>query len=919
MTPQRHQQVKRLFLAASELSASEAAAFLQTACGEDVALRKEVDELLQHHRPTTFLGEPSESTAGLLIAREDLAALSRPADTLTAGTIVAERYRIVSLLGRGGMGEVYRADDLELEQTVALKFLPARLKTQLAAWEALRNEVRLARQITHTHVVRIHDLTITDEQILISMEYVAGEDLSTLLKRVGRLPREKLLSVARELAEGLAAAHRVGILHRDLKPSNIMLDGQGHVRILDFGIASVTSDAQQTQRPAGTPGYIAPELLAGQPPSPQSDLYAYGLVVYAAATGATDATPTLPATGALSLPPEALEEETDDELQLIVAQCLQADPRARPASSEEIVARLARRDPLTEALAAGRVPSPEVVAAAHAIKLPRWQVHGLLAAGLLLLMLVLGMADRTLFLPRCGLVKSPAVLAETSRRMLGQLGHVTEDEPQLSGIVLDDEAYDYLRASSEPQQMWDDVHTGRWPMAFYWFRSGDPRLPRGAPLGEPIQDRLPPLGPDAAAVRLDGHGRLLTYATNLESTAELPPGGQQVDWDLLFALAQVKREAFVEQIDARGSLAGGDSFVTWRGPHPADEREVLVIHGAKLDERVVLFDLRQPWERAGSPLAEHPANHWAVQVVAIRTSVWIATFLGGLWLAWLHTARGDGDTKGARRLALFVGFLVAFEWLVGAQHTFDIAEELTAVFAQLMFVIFAAATAGVLYLSVEPIARRYWPRTLTGWTRMLQGRWRDQIVGKEVLLGAVVGLVWVVLVQLDTLIPVWCGWLPARLKLPELGFDLADYFAIEYKVQVIVRAAIAALGSGLLWMFTLLLFQMRVKNVWISMTLFVIATTLVFTTPSRLDSAVPGLTLAIVFACVALLATRVGLLSLVTARFVMVACLNSPLTLDGRAWFATTGWATTGAIGAVLLLGWWTANRDNRHPISATR
>src|SRR5438034_5130582 len=167
------------------------------------------------------------------------------------------------------MGEVYRADDLILDHPVALKFLPehepnaADARDAAARLAQFHNELRLARQVSHKNVCRLYDLGEADGRRFITMEYVDGEDLASLLRRIGRFPQDKAIEISRQLCAGLAAAHERGVVHRDLKPANVMLDGDGNVRITDFGIATATGEAGSGI--AGTPQYMAPEPLAGQP------------------------------------------------------------------------------------------------------------------------------------------------------------------------------------------------------------------------------------------------------------------------------------------------------------------------------------------------------------------------------------------------------------------------------------------------------------------------------------------------------------------------------------------------------------------------------------------------------------------------------------------------------------------------------
>ena len=369
---------KDIFLAALELESAEARRrFVDDVCGDDVQLRRRVDALLAaHDDPESYLERPA--------ARFDVTATtdgtgrdSGLSDSSSShhgrflpGTKVAGRYRIVSMLGRGGMGEVYRADDLRLGQTVALKFLPPELAKDAKRLEYFHNEVKLARQISHPNVCRVYDIGEVDGQHFISMEYIDGEDLKTLLHRIGRLPKDKGIQIAQQLCSGIAAAHSNGVLHRDLKPANIMIDGQGQARITDFGLAAISKDGANVIGMSGTPAYMAPEQLLRGETSIQSDLYSFGLILYEAVAGK-------PAHAATSLAelrqmhdesstfrkPSSISDDVDPVLERAICRCLEPSPEDRPKSAIELSASLPGGNPLAAALLAGELPSPELLAA----------------------------------------------------------------------------------------------------------------------------------------------------------------------------------------------------------------------------------------------------------------------------------------------------------------------------------------------------------------------------------------------------------------------------------------------------------------------------------------------------------------------------------------------------------------------------
>ena len=289
-------------------------------------------------------------------------------DLLQAGTLVADRYRIVELAGRGGMGEVYRAEDLKLDQTVALKFLPEGACHDPSRLALLVNEVRVARQISHPSVCRVYDICEADGRHFLSMEWIEGQDLASVLRTKERLPRDRALLVAGQLCAGLAAAHDRGVLHRDLKPSNVMLDERGVARITDFGLAEFAAAIHGDKAREGTPLYMAPEQLAGNEVTARSDLYSLGLVLYEIFTG-RQAYPGGRTLGEVTrqredpLPaPSRLAPDIDPAVEEVLLRCLEIDPERRPPDALAIAEGLPGGEAFAAALAAAQQRADRITA-----------------------------------------------------------------------------------------------------------------------------------------------------------------------------------------------------------------------------------------------------------------------------------------------------------------------------------------------------------------------------------------------------------------------------------------------------------------------------------------------------------------------------------------------------------------------------
>jgi len=486
------------------------------------------------------------------------------------GTVISDRYRISGIVGRGGMGEVYRADDLKLGQAVALKFVPERLVQDDERRERLFDEVRTARKVSHPNVCRVWDIGEADGHHFISMEFVDGEDLASLLRRIGRVPKEKAAQIARQLCAGLAAAHEEGVLHRDLKPANVMIDGRGRVRLTDFGLASLVGEIRGNER-AGTPMYMAPELLSGGTPSVHTDIYALGLVLYELFTGkraykAENLQELMDLQSATSLTsPGSLVDGMDPAVERIILACLNNDPRKRPQTALAVVAALPGGDPLAAALAAGETPAPELVAAAD--------VEGALSpivASVCLAGVAIGFALLIATAPYWQLARIEPMgmpRAALELQALNVLRAAGFDEPAVDTLERIDPVEDqmlYLANLEEVPHLRERLRRNRPGATRYRYRqSPGPIVPVG---GVAARFENPWMQvPGEARVDLDAAGNLLRlWIVGRPEWNDDPRG--ELDWAPLFEAANLDSGSF-ELVPARWTR--GVDTDGWRGSAPS--------------------------------------------------------------------------------------------------------------------------------------------------------------------------------------------------------------------------------------------------------------------------------------------------------------------------------------------------------------
>ena len=341
------ERVRALFHSASEMPAADRAGYLEHACPDDAGLREEVLSLLA-----------SDAAAGDFLERTPLPGLG-------AGDVVAGRYRIVKLLGSGGMGAVYEAEDRELHDSVALKTIRPGFSASPRMLERFRREIQLARRVTHPNVCRIYDVTRDAERkvVFVSMELLHGRTLSSRLRESGRMSVAEALPIVRQLTAGLDAAHAASIVHRDFKSANVMLvpaTNATRAVITDFGIAHETgaspdpnpSRLTDTGSLVGTPDYMAPEQLEDGPLTPATDVYALGVVLFEMMTGRLPFEGNTPISLALSRlqtpapSPRRWAPDLDARWEAVILRCLERDPARRYASAGEVAAALEASAPM---------------------------------------------------------------------------------------------------------------------------------------------------------------------------------------------------------------------------------------------------------------------------------------------------------------------------------------------------------------------------------------------------------------------------------------------------------------------------------------------------------------------------------------------------------------------------------------------
>jgi serine/threonine-protein kinase len=791
------------------------------------------------------------------------------------------------------MGEVYKAEDLRLGEDVALKFLAPAVADNPRRRARFLAEAKVARKLTHANLCRVHDFVEADGECFLSMEFIEGEDLGALLKRIGKLPVDKALDVAQQLCLGLAAAHERGVLHRDLKPANVMLDSRGRVRLMDFGLAALASEIAADDAQAGTPRYMAPEQLRGSEVTLKSDLYALGLVLHEIFVGRMPAPDWDSRTS-----PESTAPDVDPAVFQVIAACLDPDPRRRPSNAIAVAASLPGGDPLAAAVRAGELPSPAMVAAAASPVVVSKRAAAALAACAVAAMLLVATFSMTInpFLARADWARAPDSLVDRAQDALRSLGYTEKPRHEAAGVLVDTAYLAELRRTRSGADRWTPLRDPRPAALSVWWRASPRSLSTFGYVYTTEPDD-PPVSDGEVWARVSLAGDLLA----LEARRPPDPGTGWPDdmaleqvWTALFARAGLVRSEFYE-VDPRDVRAYGERKRAWEG-RMGENGPPVRVEGSSVGGAVASFSVIHPWHKqADGVTAADPLflAEEAVQTIAF------AVFLV---FAYRNLRRRRGDFRAATRLAAFLAICGTAFWVCQTQSLAGESGLFWSLTHGIGGALFGAVFGAAAYLAIEPFVRRRLPHLLVGSTRLFEGRLLDPVVGRDILAGAAGVL------AIEVLVAITFGLsklgvdlsLPPRRIYESMGlYGLKGGIAEliwSFRLGPTMAALLAGVFAGL---FALL--RRRRLAFWAT-----VAVGGVLFAKHWVFEALP---LQLLFGA---LTASVGMFILVrcgvlgAATFGALAYANAviPLTFDPDAWYARAGAAYVVAFVALVWWGW---------------
>jgi serine/threonine-protein kinase len=643
---------------------------------------------------------------------------------------------------------------------------------------------------------------------------------------------------------------------------------------------------------------MAPEQIEGRQVTVKTDLYSLGLVLYELFTGEqaykAQSAAELARLQRETMPtsPSTHVEGFDPAVERVILRCLDKEPARRPGSALAIAAALPGGDPLAAALAAGETPSPELVAAAgEKVGLKpwiAWSCLALIAAGLPFAVMLI---DRVMLLGSVPMELTPQVLQAKAQEIVTAVGYSDPPADTAYGFVYDDDYLDYLMENPPDEGVAERLADA--PAAIrYWYRQSPALIVQEFLLARRV-DRTdpPPLVPGMIAVELDPRGRLLELTRVPTDADTMLEGDEVADWASLFSAAGLDFGAFTAVPPSGAPPVYADRLAAWEGSYPAQPDVAIHVEGASLRGRPVDFRV------VGSWVESREAGGGGGGIMGFVGFLFVMLILATAFLMARYNVRqGRGDRRGALRLAVAFFAIQMTSWLLEARHVRSFDE--IGLFFGAVIQWFAAATLmWVVYLALEPFVRRRWPDLLVSWTRLLDQRFRDPLVGRDLLIGATVAVGLVLLDEVSALAPSWAGGTVAYTRPP-----LLQLLGGRVVAGGLLGWA-ATLWPALLSLLLLILFRMLLKRNWAA---FLAAWTIFSALSTGTDDGFVALVFVGVFwGLFMLLLMRFGLLAALAALYLHAPLAHGIMTTDLGSWYSDYTIGALLLLVAVALYGFW--------------
>ena len=640
---------------------------------------------------------------------------------------------------------------------------------------------------------------------------------------------------------------------------------------------------------SGTPAYMAPEQLAGKEVTAQSDIYSLGLVLYEVFTGkrafTAEALTVLIRGGTATTPskPSSVVKDLDPAIERVILRCLEPEPRMRPKSALSVAGALPGGDPLAAALAAGETPSPEMVAAAgETTGLSRRIALACLAVILLGLIGAVVLSIRHSALDQMGVELPPEVLTQKAREIITRFGYAVKPADSFYDFDYAGDFTKYIESHDKPRPNWDQILHGRPSLLGFWYRQSPEPLVASEfhnfPLMTPgMVDQSDPPRVTSGMVRvgMDPKGRLIVFEA-VPPEVFTPSASTPVafDWNQLFSAAELDPAQFQPAQPTWNSLSSLDTRAAWTGKWPGTDR-ALRIEAAAFQGRPVFFRLISDWtvppRMQGKP---DSAAQKAAQIIALIIA--LAGLITMAWFARRNYRQGRGDRQGSMLLAKVVFALMILLWLFRSHLTLGLDILIPTLLAIATALLLSGLTF-IMYLALEPAVRRYWPQAIISWSRLLTGRVRDALVGRDVLFGVTLGVLWIVVFKTNQFILWQMGGAP-------------DLYNSDFLLDT--RRALGAWLSqfpnvifGTLQFFGIFLGAKALfKKDWLA-TLMVVAFFVGVRLPGSTHPVINGVTLVVVYLILALIVYRFGLVALACGMYTVDLVQAVSFTGDISAWY----------------------------------